>query len=113
MEVLAAVATGEPCQQFPQPQAGVQPPPVDAGGPGAPTGVNGANGSAENQPQLTVRQASARSIRPGCNIGAEQVKSKWPGGAAQKPGLLDLREELLRRWQINDPTQTAVPNSWC
>ena len=112
MDMLAAAAIGQPGEEFPQAQAGFQPPPVDPGGPGGPTGVNGANGSAENQPQLTGKQTSARSIRPGCGIEAEKVKSGWPGGAALKPGLLELREELLRRWQSNDSSQTVVPNSW-
>ena len=54
----------------------------------------------QEPPQLTEKQQIAHSIKP------EQVKKGWLGSTKSKPGLMELREELQRRWHSDEPEWT-------
>ena len=54
---------------------------------------------------MTAKQRSARSITRDSGITVDSVKH-WKGGAASKPGLSELRAEVIRR------TPDARPGAW-
>ena len=53
-------------------------------------------GGADGEPPLTEKQRSARSITPNSDFTVDTVKH-WKGGIASKPGLQELRAEVVRR----------------
>ena len=110
MELLANAAAADQDGGGPSPPTGLEPLQPPAGAPIHPQGNDVAQETTVES-ELTEKQKSARSIKPGCGIAVINVKRAWPGGAGSKPSLVELKQELERRWHDEAPLW-RVPGNW-
>ena len=103
MDMLAGAAALEPGGEFAQPTAGflaIAEEPCAQFASQTTSVAETLQSDSQEPPQLTEKQQIAHSIKP------EQVKKGWLGSTKSKPGLMELREELQRRWHSDEPEWT-------
>ena len=73
--------------------------------PGPSPALSGGQEAPQRSTELTEKDISARAIQHGCEDSVLNLK-RWAGPVTSKPGLKELRAEVIRR----DPT--ARPSWW-